>query len=195
MYLRTVSPIELPEEARRRPLLRFWRSMERWSLTRSWNVFAPARHGEGRRVRESASRVCSWRSCACCCERVTLFSPAPSLSDDGMRGVDGLRPVTSIPSSKPSKRAPPSVSSNAAAFSAAGVLGDLRCVCCSPILTPMADWTVSSCSSSSSGDSSSEGVRSSSTIDWNWISARAFCRRVCRVVLLVAAAAMVNCGD
>jgi hypothetical protein len=91
-----------------------------------------------------------------------------------------------------SKRAPSSVASNAAAFSAAGVLGDVNRVCWCPMLTPMAEVTVSSSSSCSSGvASSSEGVRSeSSTTDANRMSARALCLSLCALGVMGAGSAI-----
>ena len=86
--------------------------------------------------------------------------------------------------SQPSKSPPPSTSSRAATFSAAGVFGEVRRVCCWPILTPMAAWTASTSSSSfcpasvSVSSPDSTGVRSSSSrMVADWMSASAFWRR------------------
>jgi hypothetical protein len=168
-YLRMVSPMEPLEDARRRPICRWSRSMARWSPAFSlWNVFGPARQGEGSRARGSDRR--SWSSLLDVCVGFGLtpafcISLLGSIRDVVLFGSGGGG--ASVASCQPSKKAPSSVSSRAAAFSAAGVFGDVRRVCCFPMLTPIADCAVSSPNALSSGDSSSEGVRSSSTIEAN----------------------------
>ena len=197
IYLRTASPIELPEDARLRPLCRCWRSIARWSPCFSfWNVFGPARHGEGRRVGGSdcclrSAFLAVWagaglRSGFSVCVDITVGDSGVHAGDAGIfRSGDA-----SAASCQPSKKAPSSVASRAAAFSAAGVFGEVRRVCCLPMLMPMADCTVSSSKALSSGVSSSDGVRSPSMIEANWISARAFWRRDWLLAALGAGSAM-----
>jgi hypothetical protein len=190
MYFRNASAAELPDVARLRDCAcMLSRRTARWSSTR-WNVLGSARHGEGSRAGGSCGEVSPRALCVGVSISLLWLGIEPGI---GRGGLCSLGP--SVGCCQASKRAPSSVASKAAAFSAAGVLGDVNRVCWCPMLTPMAEVTVSSsssssCSCSSGVASSSEGVRSGSSTDANRISARALCLSQCPLGFMGAGSAI-----
>lgn len=124
MYFLNASAVELPDTARLRECACILsRRTERWSSTR-WNVLGSARHGEGSRTVDSSCEVSSWAL------RVGVSTWLLWLGIELTIGRGGLCSIVpSVDCCHASKKAPSSVASNAAAFSAAGVLGDVNRVC------------------------------------------------------------------